>query len=136
MADTFTLRVCTPKGIFLEQEVSEVTIPSELGEIGILPGHTSYTGLLGVGVLQYVEATGKSAKRLVVAGGFISHQNNSLLILTDVADSSETVDRDGYAGERKELQKYIETERTDTLDWQRAKASLQRVEAIDELISN
>ena len=136
MAEQFTLKVCTPKGVFLEERVKEVTLPSFLGEIGILPGHTSYTGILGVGVMEFVTAQSNSPKRLVVSGGFVSYQNDTLLILSDGADNSETVDRESYGATRAELQKIVETEMVGTLEWNRAKASLQRVEAIDELISH
>lgn len=133
---SFKLQVCTPKGLFLEEEVTEVTIPSSQGEIGLLPGHTEYTGLLGTGVLQFALATGGSAKRIVISGGFASFQNNVLLILSDSADSSDYIDRDTYALERSNLQKKVESEIVDSPEWTRAKAAIERIEAIDQLISH
>ena len=135
-AEEFTFRVCTPKGVFLEEKVSEVTLPSALGEMGVLPGHTDYTGNVGTGVLEYVPVGDSSAKRLVVSGGFASFTDGTLLLLSDNADSSETVDKESYAEARSECQSAVDSEVLDSPEWARAKTALDRIEAIDELISH
>jgi F0F1-type ATP synthase epsilon subunit len=123
MSTQYTLKICTPRGTFLEEQVQEVTIPSADGEVGILPRHTSYTA-------------DTSPRRIVVANGFIQFEGDTLLVLADSVDTSDSVDIDGYSSERASLQKLIETERIDSAEWARARSALDRIMAIDELVSN
>ncbi|MCB0321796.1 MAG: F0F1 ATP synthase subunit epsilon [Bdellovibrionales bacterium] len=133
----FHLKICTPKGVFLEDQVSEVTLPSAYhGEIGVLPGHAAYTGLLGVGVLEYVSKSRKGPERVVISGGFTSFENNTLLVLSDSADNRDSVNLDTYAVQRQELGETLESQIVGSVEWTRAKAELDRIEAIDELISH
>lgn len=137
----FNLKVCTPKGVFLEERVREVTLPAALvdssnGQIGILPGHAAYTGLVGTGMLEYVPEEGKSPHRFVISGGFSSFNDNTLLLLTDTADSLSTVDKDQYAAKRSELTKILSEHIVDSPEWNRARVALSRIEAIDELVSH
>ncbi|MCI5066345.1 ATP synthase F1 subunit epsilon [bacterium] len=136
MSEQFTLRICTPKGIFLEEAVQEVTLPSSQGEMGILPGHADYTGLVGTGVMEFVAAPSNTPRRVVISGGFISYQGDTLTILSDVADSSESIEKENYAAERATLQEQVESEMMDSPEWTRARTALDRIEAIDELISH
>jgi len=137
MSTQYTLKICTPRGTFLEEQVQEVTIPSADGEVGILPRHTSYTAVLGTGVMEYLGiSSDTSPRRIVVANGFIQFEGDTLLVLADSVDTSDSVDIDGDSSERASLQKLIETERIDSAEWARARSALDRIMAIDELVSN
>ena len=82
--DTFKLVVFTPAGkAFEEDAVRSVKLWTAVGEIGILPGHTRYIGVLGRGVMEY-EAPGSSQpKRVMLTGGFANFSDGTLTVLAD-----------------------------------------------------
>ena len=82
---TFTLKVFTPEGAVLEEEVSSVTLKGADGEIGILPGHARYAGLLGTGKLIATLAGGQQ-RTIVASEGFCKFANNELTVLADTVD--------------------------------------------------
>lgn len=86
--DGFKLKILTPVGVVLEEDgVTAVNLPSSDGEIGILPGHIRYSGLLGKGVLKYTKSSGTQNK-VAVTEGFCNFSGDELTIL---ADKSEIV---------------------------------------------
>jgi F0F1-type ATP synthase epsilon subunit len=52
----FRLKIFTPAGLVLEDSAREVKLPTEAGEIGILPQHARYCGILGNGQMEYLPA--------------------------------------------------------------------------------
>lgn len=131
---SFAFRVVTPAGVALEEQVQEVYLPAESGEVGVLPGHALYTGLLGVGILRYKKDG--SEKSLVVAGGFSSYTDGCLTILADSADFADSIDLDSYSEERSALKEKVSGTSTFEPEWAFASKELARIEAIDKLISH
>jgi len=137
MADNeYKLKVYSPAGLALEDTATQVSLPSSDGQIGVLPHHVGYTGLLGTGMLEYFSSEGGEPKRLVVSGGFCDFSADSLMLLADSVDLPDTLDRDGYAQNREEYTQTLETGNTVEAAWTHAKTQLDRIEAIDQLISH
>ena len=132
-SDTFQLKVYTPAGLELEVQVQEVLVPSSEGEIGVLPHHAKYIGLLGTGILEYIEVGGK-ARRLVVSGGFCNFVNEELVVLADSVDQADTVDREHYAQDRSALSKMVLEMSADDPKVVYARQALARMDAIDQLL--
>lgn len=84
MAEDFKLRVITPAGVALDDSTSTVTLPTVDGQIGVLPHHTRYTGIIGAGRLQY-DKVGGGIGELEISGGFVSFADDTLTILADQA---------------------------------------------------
>jgi F-type H+-transporting ATPase subunit epsilon len=78
----FVLRIFTPAGLVLETETEAVKVPAIDGEIGVLPQHTKYSGLLGQGVLEYTAASG-AVQKVAIQGGLCQFSKNTLTILAD-----------------------------------------------------
>ncbi len=79
-----TLEIVTPDRLVLKEEVDELTAPGALGEIGILPGHTTLLTQLGEGALTYVQAG--RAKSIQVRGGFAEVRKDHVTILADAVE--------------------------------------------------
>ncbi|MCO6431272.1 MAG: ATP synthase F1 subunit epsilon [Deltaproteobacteria bacterium] len=134
--NTFTLRILTPAGQAVQEEVSEVYLPSSRGEIGILPHHAKYTGLLGTGVLSYVRAGSTLLTRIVISEGFCSFAQGELNVLADAVDIAENVDRQSVLQSKQEALKAFEENDPTDPRWQFARIRLARYEALDTLISH
>ena len=134
MADSFNLRILTPAGTQYQGAVSSVKLVTADGEIGILPGHVKYVGLLGTGVMEFTPVTGTAALKAVVSGGFCRYAGETLEVLADTVDLPETIDRANYAKRRAEFEKIVNSESLDSPDWIAAKEQLSRIEAIEGLV--
>ena len=131
---TFDVNVYTPAGLVLNDQTSSITLPTANGEIGVLPAHTSYTGILGTGVVEFKSASSGNTIRLVISEGFCSFVDNRLEILADAVDTKEKVDSGSYDLKRHELESKLVDTDTTSLDWKAAKVALERIAALDQLL--
>ena len=88
-----TLTVVTPERSVVERATCDaVSLPGELGELGILPGHTPLVSLLAVGPVTFTDGGKKTA--VAVRGGFVEVAGDSVRVLADVAAERDAVDVD------------------------------------------
>ncbi len=90
MTGKILLEVITPERVVLKEEVDEVTAPGALGEFGVLPGHTPFMTLLGIGPLRYAKA--KEPSSMAVAGGFAEVGPEKVVILAETAELPMEID--------------------------------------------
>ncbi len=131
-SDNFQVRIVTPLGVAFEGDAVSVTLPTPNGEVGILPDHIEYTGLLSVGVVVVNTASG-AATQFVITGGFCQVTGRLLSIIADSLDSSESVDLEKLSAERGDLQKIVDTADTRSQEWIDARLRLSRIEALSSI---
>jgi F-type H+-transporting ATPase subunit epsilon len=68
MADTFHLKVVTPRGAALEEDITSLTITTEAGEITALPGHCLLLSSLKAGRMIVFHGAGGSVNYVTAAG--------------------------------------------------------------------
>lgn len=132
MGDSFNLKIYIPSGLVLEETVESVTIPSSTGEIVILPGHISYVGLLGTGILEY-SSSRAGVKRLVISGGFVNFADNILTLLADTIDLPESVGSLDLMNRKSEFTKIYQGGDTQDPEWGHAEQQLRRIESIERM---
>ncbi len=81
----------TPERKLLEEDVVQATLPTEAGEVTILPDHIPYIATLKPGEVITKNAKGE-LKNIVVLGGFVEFHDNTLSILADAAEHASEVD--------------------------------------------
>ncbi|HEY5724526.1 MAG TPA: F0F1 ATP synthase subunit epsilon [Methylomirabilota bacterium] len=86
------LELATPTRMLVSAEVDEVVAPGIEGYFGVLPGHAALLTTLGSGEVSY--RTGQTEKHLLVAGGFAEVQPDRVIILAEVAEAPEEIDRE------------------------------------------
>ena len=67
-----------------------MSLPGELGELGILPGHTPLVALLGVGRVAWTDGGRKTA--VAVRGGFVEVADDAVRVLADLAAEKDAID--------------------------------------------
>ncbi|MEQ9116159.1 MAG: ATP synthase F1 subunit epsilon [Rickettsiales bacterium] len=83
MSDKFQVTILTPERVFVDQQVSMVTLPAFKGEIGILADHIPVIVKMRAGLVRLYE--GKSVSKTAFAyGGFAEFFDNKLYILADI----------------------------------------------------
>ena len=88
MSESIAFALVSPDRSLFDEQVKEVTIPAENGEMQALPLHTPTIAKLGVGELSCTLAGG-TRKRVVVSGGFVEVLPDKVTVLVRTARSEE-----------------------------------------------
>ena len=124
MAGNIRLEVVTPDKLVVDEDVQIVVAPGEMGEFGVLPGHTTFLTFLRIGTLRYKDAGG--AERYVfINGGFAEALPDKVTVLAESAEKSQDIDIERAKAAFERAQRRL-SEKQENIDYTRAKASLQR----------
>jgi F-type H+-transporting ATPase subunit epsilon len=99
------LEIVTPERKVIDAEVDSVTVPTASGEAGIMPQHAPLISALKPGIVTVM--TKGTAERLAVSTGFVEVHDNTVSVLTDVAERAEDIDADRARAERAEIEKEL-----------------------------
>jgi F-type H+-transporting ATPase subunit epsilon len=84
------LEFVTPERALAQNDVDEVVLPGELGDLGVLPGHAPLLTALRPGEMWYRK--GNERTYAFVAGGFAEIVQDRVSILAQVAERAEEID--------------------------------------------
>ena len=85
------LKIVTPERIVLETEIDSVTLPTQMGEITILPNHIPLVSNLAAGEMRYKH--GEKEEFFAVSGGFVEvRKNHEVVVLADTAEFGHEID--------------------------------------------
>lgn len=84
------LKIVTPEKLLIDEEVSQVNVSTEQGEIGILPHHANLMAKLEPGELV-IKKNGKE-ESMVIGDGFLQVSDNVLTVMTDLATYATDID--------------------------------------------
>ena len=108
MSDVFKVEIVNPEKFFLlKEDVSEVTVPSFEGDMGILKDHISAISFLRPGLLRIIDSK-STEETYYVEDGIIEFKNNCLSVLTrnifDIKKIDKNEVRDILAKAEKDVQ--------------------------------
>ena len=105
----------SPEKLLFSGEVEQVDVPGAEGDFGVLANHAPMVATLRPGILTVHGADGD--RKIVVLGGFAEVSAQGLIVLADLAESVETIDRTVISTRISELESRIEkTEAGSALD--------------------
>ena len=88
----FKLNIYTPQGVVANAiPCDELTIPTEMGLINVLKGHTHLITELGNGILKVNVGNGQN-RHYTIAGGLCKILGENVTILAKTSENSETID--------------------------------------------
>jgi len=88
---TLTLSIVSPEKKITETECQQVTVPTAMGEITVLPEHAPLFSVLSPGEIL-VRESDKQTRSIVVSGGFLSVHKNKVIVLADFGIPTEEID--------------------------------------------
>lgn len=126
MAGLLHFELTTPERIILKEDADSVTLPTAAGEITVLANHVPLVAVLASGVMTVRRGTDESY--IAVTGGFLEvRQGSKLIVLADVADRAEELDRAAVEAARDRAKKLLTEERhADDVSGAAALAGLER----------
>ncbi|RIL07862.1 MAG: hypothetical protein DCC75_09655 [Proteobacteria bacterium] len=134
-ANEIELKVFIPSGLVLETRAHSVVLPASTGEIGILPLHARYIGLLGTGILHYQPAHGaEGPTQMVITGGFCNFSDGVLVILADSVDLPDQIMGTDFTSQRGKWSETVQATSAFDPEWQFAQQQLARIEALEKLV--
>ena len=120
MADPMTVALVSPERILFQGEANMVVCRTSEGEIAFLANHAPFLGALGIGQVK-IKATDGSEVRAAVHGGFVEVSNNTVTVLSDVAELADQIDVERARAARANVER-----RAAEMDDAEAEAALRR----------
>ena len=103
--------IATPERVVLKEEILQVTVPTQEGEITVLPKHSPLVSILKPGVLELKKLDGE-IEIISVSGGFIEVLLNKVIILANTAERAEEIDIERAEGARKRAEESLKDMRS------------------------
>lgn len=90
MSDTkfINFEIVTPERVVLKEEISQITAPTKMGEITVLPNHIPLVASLTPGVVHVKKKNGED-EVMSISGGFLEVLKDKVVILADTAERAE-----------------------------------------------
>lgn len=125
MAENIRLEVVTPEKAIVSEEAQIVMAPGELGEFGVLAGHTPFMTSLKLGSVRYDDAGGNE-RFVFVSGGFAEALPDRVTILADSAERRKDIDVERAKAAQQRAEERLAKEDDIEIDYVRARAALMR----------
>jgi F-type H+-transporting ATPase subunit epsilon len=126
MAQTIKLEVVTPEKAVVDEDVKIVVAPGNLGEFGVLSGHTTFLTTLKTGTIRYTDA-GDQEHFVFVSGGFAEALPDKVTVLAESAERRRDIDLDrAKAAVERAEKRLAEQRQKESVDFTRARAALER----------
>ncbi|MBI2459186.1 MAG: ATP synthase F1 subunit epsilon [Parcubacteria group bacterium] len=92
MSDNYIkFEIVTPERVVLKEEISQITVPTKMGEITVLPNHIPLVSSLLPGVIHAKKKNGQD-EIMSISGGFLEVLKDKVVILADTAERAEELD--------------------------------------------
>ncbi|MGM0558568.1 MAG: ATP synthase F1 subunit epsilon [Myxococcota bacterium] len=99
------LEVVTPEQAVLAEEVEEVVLPGESGQMGVLPGHLPLLSTLSIG--EMVVYNDGEKRNFVIEGGLVEVLDDHISVLTKSCQGIDEIDIEHAREELKEAETEI-----------------------------
>jgi len=125
---TLKLKLVTPVKTIFDEDVEQVHLNTEDGEITVLPNHAPLVSILRPGILT-AKQEGKDVP-MAVAGGAIEMFGNTLVILADTAEHPDEIDLERAEKKAQKLAQEIASKQTlDITTYKTLQRQLEREQA-------
>lgn len=124
----------SPSSLVAKEKAHSVAFPGHEGYLDIRQNHTDFLTQMSSGL---VTLKGDGAeKKFFVSGGYAQVKENKIILLADVADSSENIDKKRAENSEKRARERLSKAADGTVQIQRALASLKRAQGRISLYQN
>ncbi len=118
------LQIVTIEKKIFDEEVEAVYLPTQMGEIGILPHHVPLVTNLAEGEIKIEK--NKETIYIACTGGFAQINPNKVIILTDAAEHAEEIDIRRAEEAKKKAEETMKKKGLAEPQYEEAAAALRR----------
>jgi len=123
MTNKLNFEIITPEKIVYRDEIDSLTLPTQEGQITILPEHIPLVTMIVPG--EIIIKKNNDFHHIAVMKGFLETSQNHIKILTDAAELAEEID-DRRAEEAKLRAKKAKAQATTNIEIAEATVALER----------
>jgi F-type H+-transporting ATPase subunit epsilon len=99
-------QIVTPERVVLKEQILQVSVPTKMGEITVLPEHIPLVATLVPGVIETIKENGDK-EIISVSGGFIEVLKDKVVILADTAERADEIDLERAYEAKKKAEEVI-----------------------------
>ncbi len=100
------VEIVTPQNTMFSGKAESVSVPGSQSPFQVLHNHAAIVSALDPGAVKIVDAKGET-KYFAVSGGFVEVRNNKVSILSELAESSKTINIEKDTAKLEELKPTI-----------------------------
>ncbi len=130
---TFHFDLVSPEKLLFSGDVTQVDVPGEEGDFGVLAGHAPFVATLKPGVLT-IFAEG-AERRIVVRGGFAEVGASGLTVLAEEATPVEELDAATIAQSIKDAEEDV-ADAADDASRTRALTRLEQLKTLKDALGH
>lgn len=120
------LKIVTPDGITYENEIDQISVSTQKGEITILPHHIPLISVLKAGEVRILKA-GQEIDMAVSTGVLEVRPNNEVYILADSAERAESIDLERAEASRKRAEELMAQKQSlEDVEFARLQAKMEK----------
>jgi len=123
MAKTIQVEVVSAEEQIFSGAAEFVALPAELGEIGVLPGHTPLITRIKPGTVRIKLPEETEQSYVFVAGGILEVQPNKVTVLADTAIRGHDLDEAKVREAKKQAEEAL-SNRESSIDYAKAQAEI------------
>jgi len=117
-------KIATPEQVVFKDEVEQITLPTKMGEITVLPDHIPLIAVLTPGEVFIKKGNVKQA--MSVSGGFIEVQAEKVVVLADTAERAEEIDIKRAEEARERAQQAMSKKHMDAVQFAGLAAQIEK----------
>jgi F-type H+-transporting ATPase subunit epsilon len=117
-------KIATPERVVFKNDVDQITLPTQQGEITILPNHIPLIAVLKPGEINIKNENENVS--LAVSGGFIEVLSDKVVVLADTAERAEELDVKRAEEARKRALESLNQKRYDAKEFASLSAMLEK----------
>ncbi len=121
---TTQLTIVTPERELYSEEVDQVTLPTQTGQITVLPHHIPLVAPLSPGELIIKQGT--DVVPLSVAGGFVKVERDSVQVLADGAEHVEEIDEAEAQAAKERAEQLMQQKQLDNEQYAEISAKIEQ----------
>lgn len=122
---TIKFEIVTPERIVLKEQVLQVSVPTQSGEITILPNHIPLVSVLIPGVLELKKISGET-EIISVSGGFLEVMKDKIVILADTAERAFELDEERIEEAKKKAEEMKKWKDIDAVQFAEVNALIEK----------
>jgi len=105
------LRIITPEKCKVDEKTDMVIMRCTTGDLGVLYGHEPLTAVLDTGILRIIN--NKEMRVMAIFGGLAEIHENTVTILTNMAEWPEDIDRARAEADREQAELQLKSSHDD-----------------------
>ena len=118
-------QIVTPEKITYRDDVDSITLPTQMGEITVLPNHAPLISSLKSGE-AIIKKDGEEFS-IAISGGFLQVQpKNKVVVLADAAERGEEISEERAEQARIRAEEILKEKRLDKAEMATAAAALEK----------